>query len=60
MCFTRTTFSREERFPETREGPVEKASDREHDAKRSRPSADRDRAQRDAEESREKIPVGAA
>ncbi len=58
MCFSRTKFSREHESGEVREDPVWRLFDREHEAERPRPSADRERMERDAEESREKVPVG--
>lgn len=58
MCFSRRTYLREEQSEGVREDPVWRLFDREHEAERPRPIADRDRAERDAEESREEIPVG--
>jgi len=59
MCFSRTTFSREQGFGEVRDDPVWRLVDREHDTERPRPITDRERAEREAEDSREEIPVGA-
>jgi hypothetical protein len=59
MCFSRRSSWREEDdSTRTREGRVWELFDRELEAERPRPIADRARAERDAEESREGIPVG--
>ena len=59
MCFSRTTFSREHGSGEVREDPVWRLFEREEQTERPRPITDREQAAREAEESREEIPVGA-
>ena len=58
MCFSRSSSWSEEEFGVVREDRVWRLFDREHEAERPRPIADRERAEREAEESRERIPVG--
>lgn len=59
MCFSRRSFSREEQTEQVRKDPVWRLFDREQEAERPGPVADRERDERDAGDSREKIPVGA-
>ena len=57
MCFSRRSFWREEETREGRKDPTWEAFDRERDAERVQPIADRERSERDAERDRDKVPA---
>lgn len=58
MCFSRRSFWRDEGAREGRKDPTWEAFDREYEAERVQPIADRERSERDAERDREPVPAG--
>jgi hypothetical protein len=58
MCFSRRPYWREEHWQGERKDPLWELFYREHEAERPQPIADRERAERDADRSREKVPAG--